>query len=53
MLKGQELARELGFNFMETSAKTNLNVELAFSTIGIYDNFNFTFILFWFLFCKY
>eukprot|EP00026_Physarum_polycephalum_P011589 Phypoly_transcript_11824.p1 GENE.Phypoly_transcript_11824~~Phypoly_transcript_11824.p1 ORF type:complete len:167 (+),score=14.73 Phypoly_transcript_11824:634-1134(+) len=31
--KGQALAQEYGFNFVETSAKTNTNVDLAFFTL--------------------
>jgi len=33
MHKGQVLAQEYGFDFVETSAKTNINVDLAFTMI--------------------
>jgi Ras-related protein Rab-8A len=32
--RGQELADEFGIKFFETSAKTNLNVEQVFFTLG-------------------
>lgn len=36
---GERLAREYNVSFMETSAKTGLNVDLAFLAVARYMNF--------------
>lgn len=41
---GERLAREHNVPFMETSAKTGLNVELAFQTVARWVYFSFLFI---------
>jgi hypothetical protein len=36
--QGQALANEYGIKFLETSAKSNINVEEAFFTLARYDD---------------
>lgn len=38
--QGQELADELGLRYLETSAKTNINVEEAFFALARYVTFS-------------
>lgn len=39
--EGERLAREYNVTFMETSAKSGQNVDLAFLAVARYENFNF------------
>lgn len=37
--EGEQLAKEYSVNFMETSAKSGFNVEIAFMAVARYRNF--------------